>query len=275
MDKMDIKNRTVNVDYYSDTSIVDIIREIEDIVGKDSVVYACPGQGNIEITFDNFNKIDLLHESPIIVNNQELKFRPIGTKYMIVSFMHIPGYISDHEILARLEEWNVRPIGTMRRRFIKYDDREIPDGTRYIKCEFPPNISSLPYATTFDRRSFIVKHNNQEKVCFGCLSPNHEVRNCPESLCRRCGQKGHIKKYCEETICENCNEYNHKCRCIEHSSVNSCDSPNTCSNNTEYNELSEITQPNTSNLTYTDNPKASDPKAPRSLPDGEDKIRAK
>ncbi|ESO87362.1 hypothetical protein LOTGIDRAFT_175961 [Lottia gigantea] len=249
--KQDFKNRTINVDLYSDIRIIDVIKEVEEIVGTNSVIYACPLQGNLELTFDRTDRLQHLNETPIIVNNQELKFTPVGFKYVIVSFMHIPVYISDHEILAKLEGWNVKPLGEIRHRKIKYEDREIPDGTRYIKCEFPPNVNSLPYATMLDGKSFIVKHNNQAKVCFGCLNPDHEIKNCPDSKCKRCGQRGHIKKFCEESVCINCGEYTHVCKCISELKSTSEPELNPIQQFKETTPL--LSEPNTTDMPIDDN----------------------
>ncbi|ESP05135.1 hypothetical protein LOTGIDRAFT_151936 [Lottia gigantea] len=246
--KQNFKNRTINVDLYSDTKIIDVIKEVEEIVGEHSVIYACPIQGNLELTFDSIDRLKHLNETPIIVNKQELKYTPVGFKYMIVSFMHIPCYISDHELLAKLKGWNVRPLGEVRRRHMKYGDREIPDGTRYVKCEFPPNVSSLPYATLLDGKSFIIKHNNQSKVCFGCLNPDHEVKNCPESLCKRCEQKGHIRKFCEESLCVNCGEYNYLCKCA----TNDLDAELNLTREPNPNQIKETLSQNTESNTYDD-----------------------
>ncbi|ESO84435.1 hypothetical protein LOTGIDRAFT_146358, partial [Lottia gigantea] len=209
----DIKRNTINVELYQGLKIVDIIDEIEDIVGENSVIAACPTTGNVEITFDNHERLKHLLNKPIVVHDKVLSYNLIGSKIMVVSFMNIPCYIPDNEILTKLAQWNVKPLGNIRHRTIRYKDRNIPDGTRFIKCEFPPEVTSLPYATFFDGRSFTIKHNNQQKVCFECFKPGHDIKDCPVTICRRCKQSGHIKKFCIEEICDDCTEFNYKCLC--------------------------------------------------------------
>ncbi|ESO90419.1 hypothetical protein LOTGIDRAFT_145796, partial [Lottia gigantea] len=208
-----LKRNTINVEIQQGINIVDLICEIEEIVGEDAVIAAVPLQGNIELTFDSPDRLSHLLNKPIIVNDKVLSYNLIGAKIMVVSFMHIPFYIPDSEILAKLEKWNVKPLGIVRHRTIKVKDRDIPDGTRFVKCEFPPDVASLPYATFIDGRSFTIKHNNQQKVCFECFQTGHDIKDCPITVCRKCKNTGHIKKFCTEEICPECTKFNYKCSC--------------------------------------------------------------
>ena len=52
------------------------------------------------------------------------------------------------------------------------------------------------------------------RKCFGCGSPDHVRRDCPnpsegDNTCRQCGKTGHQRSECPDTKCYNCNKDGH------------------------------------------------------------------
>ena len=62
---------------------------------------------------------------------------------MVVSFINLPVYMEDVTILARLEEWGVRPISVIKRR--KWSETEIADGTRFLKVCFKGTLTFVAF----------------------------------------------------------------------------------------------------------------------------------
>lgn len=200
----------------------DVIRELDDKYGRGSV-YACVPKAAdcYEVTFANKNIAEKVTTGVTIADKQcdcDLLYSDI----MVVSFMHLPAYITDAEIKLKLASYGIALKGKIKRRY--YRGTRCADGTRYVKVEFPKHIKSLNYLMKFDTvygpQMFRVKHNNQTKVCSLCLSDEHLMRQCPDFKCFRCGVQGHTKKSCEAGRCTRCSRYPVSCTCnVENNDV--------------------------------------------------------
>ncbi|KAK6167007.1 hypothetical protein SNE40_021120 [Patella caerulea] len=184
-----------------------LIDEIENVCGYDTVSACVPMNGYYEVTLNTVDQIAKLIEEGLCIEEKQLEVTYVGFRIIVVSFMNIPHYISDAEIYEKLKTWKVTPVSEIRERFYKHGERNIADGTRFVKVKFPPEVASLPYATRFDGRSFYVKHDDQSRVCFNCLKTGHEVKNCPDYVCYRCNKAGHTKRTCEEIVCQDCSHF--------------------------------------------------------------------
>jgi hypothetical protein len=179
-------------------SMMDILREVAVQCG---VVSGCRvrGEKNYEITMkDEVGKRKLL--DGVRVKGALVHGREIVNSDMVVSFINLPVYMEDATILARLEEWGVRPISVIKRR--KWPGTEIADGTRFLKVRFNEQVRSLPYSTKLETlrgaEYFRVIHDRQVRVCRLCIKPGHIFRECPDFKCFRCQKTGHYARECEE-----------------------------------------------------------------------------
>lgn len=136
---------------------------------------------------------------------------------LVVSFLNLPTYISDEDIINKLTRWGVTAVSTIKRRM--WPGTEIADGTRFCKVRFTNNVQSLPYSTKFETLEgaeyFRVIHDRQVKVCRLCIQPGHVVRDCPDFRCYKCMEQGHYARECPERRrrCEECESFN--CICGE------------------------------------------------------------
>ncbi|CAG2207261.1 unnamed protein product [Mytilus edulis] len=194
-----------------------IIEEAEVLCGEGNVLAVVPRSGNLyEITVANSDAADELSNGPFVIGTTRFNCKAIYSKDRVVSFMHLPVFISDDVIRDKLEAYNVELKSPIKQHM--YDGTSVTDGTRYVVVKFPPNISSLPYTMKFDlgnnQHEYIrVKHDHQSKVCSNCLSPNHLYLNCPNNKCYQCQSFGHISKYCESSKCIKCGFYPRRCKC--------------------------------------------------------------
>ena len=104
--------------------------------------------------------------------------RELVNDELVVSFMNLPFYIEDREILAKLQLWGVSAVSPIKRRM--WPGTNVADGTRFLKVKFNNQIQSLPYSTKFDTalgaEYFRVLHDKQVKVCRLCIKPGHIMR---------------------------------------------------------------------------------------------------
>ena len=138
---------------------------------------------------------------------------------LVVSFLGLPAYITDEEILGKLQGWGVSAVSAIRRRV--WPGTQVADGTRFVKVKFTDTVQSLPYSTRFNTalgpEYFRVIHDKQVKVCRICIQPGHILRDCPEFLCHTCGVQGHYARECsakkEKDKCQICHYTTKECKC--------------------------------------------------------------
>ena len=84
----------------------------------------------------------------------------------VVSFLELPAYTSDRDIIRKLQGWGVSAVSPIKRRM--WAGTKIADGTRFLKVKFNDLVRSLPYSTKFNTATgpkyFRVIHDKQEKV---------------------------------------------------------------------------------------------------------------
>lgn len=149
------------------------------------------------------------------IKKSRIMAKEISSTEMVVSFLGLPTYIQDEEILRKLSEWGVTAVSRIKRRM--WPGTEIADGTRFLKVKFTDTVKSLPYSTKFETvggvEHFRVIHDRQVKVCRLCIQPGHVVRDCPSFKCFRCGKQGHYVRECNEGICNVCEMRTGLCVC--------------------------------------------------------------
>jgi len=193
----------------------EVISDLENKFGK-GVVYACvPKSGDcFELTLPNKNIADEL-STGVIIGEKSYDCSLLYSEIVVVSFMHLPAYITDEEIKIKLASYGIALKSKIKRRY--HRGTRCADGTRYVQVKFPPHIKSLNYLMKFETvhgpQLFRVKHNNQTKVCTLCLSDEHLRKDCPDFKCFRCGQQGHVKRDCTAERCQECIRYPAQCVC--------------------------------------------------------------
>ncbi|CAC5402728.1 unnamed protein product [Mytilus coruscus] len=226
-----LKELTLVVDVVDNKKVSanSIIEEAEVLCGEGNVLAVVPRSGNLyEITVTNSDAADELSTGPFVIGTKRYNCQAIYSKDRVVSFMHLPVFISDDVIRNKLEAYNVELKSPIKQHM--YDGTSVTDGTRYVVVKFPPNISSLPYTMKFDlgnnQHEYIrVKHDHQSKVCSNCLSPNHLYLNCPNNKCYQCQSFGHISKYCESSKCIKCGFYPRRCKCESSDNFTASENP--------------------------------------------------
>ncbi|XP_028974685.1 uncharacterized protein LOC114837325 [Esox lucius] len=209
---------TVEVDIIGDQelSVLEILRGIEQAGGT---VLGCRRKGTrkYEITMSHICGKERLMDG-LRIGSNTVHVKEISSDEMKVSFMSLPVYISDSEILNKLRGWEVEAVGPIRRRM--WPKTDVADGTRICKVRFTDKVRSLPYSAKFETMEgaqyFRVIHDKQAAVCRQCLQPGHIVRECPEFKCRRCNERGHYARECigkAGPACKGCGERSFRCRC--------------------------------------------------------------
>ncbi|XP_066499337.1 uncharacterized protein [Hoplias malabaricus] len=147
-------------------SPIDIIKAVESLLGAGSLLALCPKKlGEFELTLDS----EASAQGTLCI---------LRTGYM-VSFLHLPAYISDEDIMANLRVWGMTILRPIQRRYFPG-----------MKVRFPPSLLSLPYSVRFETlegpQYFRVLHNWQQKLCRLCMRPGHVMKQCLEFVCREC-----------------------------------------------------------------------------------------
>ncbi|KAK3519552.1 hypothetical protein QTP86_003836 [Hemibagrus guttatus] len=149
------------------------------------------------------------------INGVDCEVKNLQSRVYVVSFMHLPVYLDDREILGKLEGWGVDPITKIRRR--RYPGTDIEDGTRFLKVRFPKEVASLPYSTRLETAEglqyFRGMHSHQVKTCRLCMSPDHLLKECPNFVCYKCEERGHYARDCNAVRCPGCQDVLYKCEC--------------------------------------------------------------
>ncbi len=65
------------------------------------------------------------------IKNSRVVAKEISSTEMVVSFLGLPTYIQDEEILRKLVEWGVTAVSRIKRRM--WPGTDIADGTRFLK----------------------------------------------------------------------------------------------------------------------------------------------
>lgn len=182
--------------------VMDILDEIEHMCGVGSILGCVQNARNVfDVTLADKSCKNVLKAGFRIKDRYDASVRPLFEDSLIVSVMHMPIHIPDRILTEKLEKYNVRVISPIYRKYYEGREYEIETGTRYCRVRFPEGFSSLPYAIKFDNignhKYYKVLHNGQIKVCNQCLSPDHEIKNCPETKCFSCSGKGHIARDCK------------------------------------------------------------------------------
>uniref|UniRef100_A0A673LRR2 CCHC-type domain-containing protein n=1 Tax=Sinocyclocheilus rhinocerous TaxID=307959 RepID=A0A673LRR2_9TELE len=147
----------------------------------------------------------------LLSNGQMCKVSKLCATERVVSFLRLPNYINDEDVLQKLQSWGVTPILPLRRRY--YPGTTVADG----RVKFPKDVVSLPYNTSFETEEgtqfFRVIHNQQVKICRICSSAEHEKKDCPQLTCRECLEQGHYARDCTAPRCQGCRKALLRCIC--------------------------------------------------------------
>ncbi|ESO90418.1 hypothetical protein LOTGIDRAFT_65409, partial [Lottia gigantea] len=197
--------------------MINFIEAAERCIGEGSVFACVPRPPNsIEITLNSVENAMRLCEEGLTIDNDNYSVELCFSKNTVVSIFNLPSHIDDNVITDKLEQYKIEIVDKVVRHYYKQRP-DVADGTRHVKCTFPPNFHSLPWAMQFDTpdgpQTFKVVHNNQSKVCFKCLSPDHEKKECPKIQCRKCKVYGHMAFKCETSKCDKCGKYVTLCGC--------------------------------------------------------------
>ena len=206
------------------------------------VIHACVPKGTYryEVTVEDIIQARMIYESDLLkLNGYEMKARLLYSESVVVSFLHLPAYITDDEIQERLTSMKIELVTSIYRR--RYKGTNIADGTRYVRVKFPPEIKSLPYSMKFKTVEWVeyfrVLHNNQIKVCDNCMSANYVIRECPNIVCHYCKEKGHYARHCDKTfLCEKCGKKEDECVCSYNDSDSEYDNDSEQSDNEDMKE---------------------------------------
>lgn len=195
---------------------MNLIKATKDMCGK---ITACRmiNKNKYEVTVVSMQAKGRLLDG-FRVGEARIHGREVTSDELVVSFMGLPAYIEDGEIITKLESWGVSAVSVVRRRM--WPGTDVADGTRFVKVRFTDTVQSLPYSARFITAAgpeyFRVIHDRQVRVCRGCLQPDHVYRDCPEFLCRRCGKQGHYARECvepRERRCHECGAFADACVC--------------------------------------------------------------
>lgn len=211
------KEATVIVDLTEmrDARAEDIMKAVNERLGGGKILAVRPRQGKeYEVTLINKDACDDLDEG-LMIKEKLCEIRRLQTREYVVSFIHLPAYIGDSEILDKLQTWGVTPASIIKRRV--YPGTDIADGTRYLRVKFPKEVTSLPYSTKFDTEEgtqyFRIMHDRQVKTCRLCMNPGHMFKDCPEFKCYQCEEQGHFARDCHAVKCPDCRKVIVRCEC--------------------------------------------------------------
>lgn len=211
------KTLNLNVELIGEDKIpmMELLNAVKKVCGK---VIGCrfKGQNKYEITMSNPKGKERLLDK-LKIKQTKVMAREVGRNEMVVSFLNLPTYITDEEILTKLRIWGMQATSPIKRR--KWAGTDIYDGIRILRVKFNEHVSSLPYSTKFETLEgteyFRVIHDNQVKVCRLCVQPGHILRDCPDFKCHKCGMNGHYARECTEINmnCDGCTYRKDKCVC--------------------------------------------------------------
>uniref|UniRef100_A0A7N8YRP8 CCHC-type domain-containing protein n=1 Tax=Mastacembelus armatus TaxID=205130 RepID=A0A7N8YRP8_9TELE len=217
VEKVYSKELTVAVDIQGEEVVtpLELMKSVRELCGG-ILACRCKNVRSYEITMSHpVGKRRLL--DGLKIGNTQVLAKEITNDELVVSFLELPAYIKDEEIVAKLHGWGVAATSPIKRRM--WPGTSIADGTRFMKVRFTDKIQSLPYSTKFSTAAgseyFRVIHDRQAQVCRLCIQPGHIFRECPDFLCRKCGQQGHYARECQSRLrrCEICHNKEENCIC--------------------------------------------------------------
>ncbi len=205
----------VNLMDIRDAKVEDIIEAVTEKIGFGKLLAVRPRPDReYELTLDDEGMCDDLMDG-LMIKEKMCEIRKLQTKECMVSFMHLPAYMDNKDILSKLEMWGVTPTSDIKRRY--YPGTEIADGTRYLKVRFPKEVVSLPYSAKFETAEgaqyFRIMHDRQIKICRLCMDPGHVFKDCPDLKCYECEEQGHYARNCNAVKCPDCKRALVKCEC--------------------------------------------------------------
>lgn len=190
----------------------DVIKVVETNCGV-WALYACvpKGANGYEVTLDSRASAQVLLDG-MTIRGKSCEVVELVKTYIVVSFLHIPAYIEDDELVHKLESLNVTVLSPIQRRV--YPGTNIVDGTRFVKVKLPPELPSIPYTVRLDNAYYRVVHNNQKRMCSLCHSIEHLFKECPKFICFKCKGQGHYVRNCTTPPCERCGKVRADCPCV-------------------------------------------------------------
>lgn len=118
-----------------------IIEEIEKVTGLNTVLAVVENDSSsYDVTMDSKALALRLSEGIEIAG----RIYPVSLQFsdiVVVSFMKLPVFIDDDEIVSKLESKGVTVVSPVYRRTVP--GTQVADGTRFMRCKFPPGITSL------------------------------------------------------------------------------------------------------------------------------------
>ena len=213
------KDCTVRIEGIQTDSVkaITVIESVEKITGLNTVLAVVENDAvSYDVTLNSKEDATKLVQG-VEIESTDYNCSLLFSDTTVVSFMKLPSFIEDKEIINRLVSKGIKIVSPIYRRAIP--GTQVADGTRYMKCIFPPGFVALPWTMPFKVGSvtkyYRVVHNNQTKVCSLCLMPDHIQRDCPHYQCNGCGQQWHTMRKCKAEKCGMCHLLPLMCKCEE------------------------------------------------------------
>ena len=188
----------VEMEGHGGTTAMELMRCVRELCGG---LLACRfmAENKYEMTMSHPRGKDRLMEG-FKIGDKRVHARELVNDELVVSFLNLPFYVEDREILDKLKCWGVSAASPIKRRM--WPGTNVADGTRFLKVKFNNQVQSLPYSAKFNTalgiEYFRVIHDKQVRVCRMCIQPGHILRECPEFQCHKCGVQGHFARECSK-----------------------------------------------------------------------------